>query len=1406
MYRFIFLLCVLFSPSHTFDLTLVHSGETFSQVTAIDGNYNPCQPINGTYVSEAGPCWGGMDRRQGLINQVKTYANNVLLVDSGSLFTHSLFWIVYNSTSMASYYKNMGYHAVSLSIYEFITELDYLAYFSTYLEPGTKLLASNLYGVNANSKLSNVTISPYVVVEYAGGERVAYTSTTVAGIGSLFRDPGPINSYDELSSMLASVGELQNMGVNKIIACISSKDVFDSIIPYVPGIDVVILPDVYYANHAEPGLETPSKTYPQVRQMPWKQPLLIVGSGSYATNLGILNITFDDNGVITAYQGNAVALSDSAPSDAVTYAQVQADYEAMISALGDTIGIAAIDIQYQGQCVFAECAIGDWSVDVLRSRGGTQIGLFNGGSIYGQIAAGSVTLGEVLKVFPFASNNQLWTLSLDGYSILQALEHSVSLANDTTLGINADIGRFFQISGLNFTWNPEQPVGKRVVDVWVEEQTGRWSLLDYSKSYNITTLDFTVQGGDEYTVFMEKGTNIVNTGFYALTPLEEALHETLDKRSPLYRVVEGRISTSNLTRQGCISGGNILCNGNGYCLEGVCVCTVAEASGPLCSLYYSEDSSTSLSTGGIIGIVTGVSVFVVGVVLLLMFVIFLVSVFYLPRRKETEDWLISLGELEMGESLGSGGFGEVNKALWKGTEVAVKMLHEKNSLSNERRKAFADEIRIMARLRHPNVVLFMAASNKPPRMFIVMEWMSLGSLYDLLHNELVPVIPPALVVRMMFQAAKGMHFLHSSDIIHGDFKSLNLLLDSKWNVKVSDFGLTKFKHSLQRNRSMGEAVAGSVQWMSPEALNSAAEENHDTEINITELTRSDVYSFGVVMWEVITRKAPYEGWLPAQVAVAVIRDNIRPDLGSDLKREHPEYSDYIDLMGECWATDPTHRPVFLDIMGFFQTEGNVSESSGTESSEPHMRASSYTPYKTRIREKISETSSSTTTSEPVPLHHIKPPRGRVAFAVCDLAHFNRVWQEDPYSADRIIREYIKVVRRLVFENSGYIFSGAEKHSGGTVMIAFPLPRLAANFALSLQREVQENAPTSRVSLHLAQEVGAYEKESYEEACRLNLLCPCSRVVASLSLANEIKDHDFFPREDHVLFKLYPEEEDLGEEEEDRLGLCSSNSCQWIISHEHITTDKIIGEGSYGSVSSGTYGGQEVAIKRFLLSGRVGDDALCNMRREAAILYNLDHPNMVKMLGLVINEGLIVMELVKRGSLRNVLLDQSIKLPWNLRIFLLKGAALGLKYLHESDIVHRDVKSSNLLVDEYWNVKVADFGFATMIKEQATMTKCGTPAWSAPEVLLNKKYNEKADVYSFGIVMWEVLTRSTPYPNKNPFNLGIEVIKGERPQIPQDNVDASFVEFMQRCWSEKPKDRPSMDKVVMFLNSFEEDSV
>jgi serine/threonine protein kinase len=118
------------------------------------------------------------------------------------------------------------------------------------------------------------------------------------------------------------------------------------------------------------------------------------------------------------------------------------------------------------------------------------------------------------------------------------------------------------------------------------------------------------------------------------------------------------------------------------------------------------------------------------IVFLLLAACILILMGVIKRRgNHADDWEIEYSELEVGEQLGAGGYGEVHRATWKGTEVAVKVMAS-DKITKDMEKSFKDEVRVMTALRHPNVVLFMAASTKAPKMCIVMEYMALGSLFD----------------------------------------------------------------------------------------------------------------------------------------------------------------------------------------------------------------------------------------------------------------------------------------------------------------------------------------------------------------------------------------------------------------------------------------------------------------------------------------------------------------------------------------------------------------------------------------------------------------------------------------------------------------------------------------------------
>jgi len=391
------------------------------------------------------------------------------------------------------------------------------------------------------------------------------------------------------------------------------------------------------------------------------------------------------------------------------------------------------------------------------------------------------------------------------------------------------------------------------------------------------------------------------------------------------------------------------------------------------------------------------------------------------------------------------------------------------------------------------------------------------------------------------------------------------------------------------------------------------------------------------------------------------------------------------------------------------------------------------------------------------------------------------------------------------------------------MVAFHEPCQAASFAQTLQRKAAEMemiGPHSRMSLHhvpgparmsSSQQHSAYEPKTYEEACRLNVVCPAGAILCSAAFAGQCKDLQglFFiesEQDDGSTFLLDEDTDErpsLDDVSEHCKTLCSSNMCPWIIDDMKLTTTRLLGEGSHGRVDEGTYKHTQVAVKR-LYRARMSDEEMITMRREAAILSSLEHPNIVKMMGLCIagSNLQLVMELVPRGSLRSLLSNFSHKLNWKRKVGMLRDAALGIEFLHSRGIIHRDIKSSNLLVDENWSVKIADFGFATARKDNGTMTRCGTPCWTAPEILVANKGKEvtnKADVYSFGIVMWEVLTRKVPYEHINMVNLIEKVLSGIRPTIPEDTAPR-FAEALQACCHQKAKKRPSMADLVMLFNA------
>ncbi|KAL3818957.1 hypothetical protein ACJIZ3_004862 [Penstemon smallii] len=251
-------------------------------------------------------------------------------------------------------------------------------------------------------------------------------------------------------------------------------------------------------------------------------------------------------------------------------------------------------------------------------------------------------------------------------------------------------------------------------------------------------------------------------------------------------------------------------------------------------------------------------------------------------------------DLQIGERIGIGSYGEVYRADWNGTEVAVKKLM-KQDISGDALAQFKSEIEIMLRMRHPNVVLLMGAVICPPNMSILTEFLPRGSLYKLLHRPNIQ-IDEKRRIKMALDVAKGMNYLHTSNpiIVHRDLKTPNLLVDKNWVVKVCDFGMSRLQHNTFLS---SKSTAGTAEWMAPEVLR-----------NEPSNEKSDVYSFGVILWELATLRVPWTEMNSMQVVGAVGFQNRHLDI--------PPILDPLvaEIIRDCWNRNPQARPSFAQVI------------------------------------------------------------------------------------------------------------------------------------------------------------------------------------------------------------------------------------------------------------------------------------------------------------------------------------------------------------------------------------------------------------------------------------------------------------------------------------------------------------
>lgn len=446
-------------------------------------------------------------KRVTAVKEFRAQKPDALLLDAGDVFSGTLYFNEFLGQADLEFMNYLNYDAMTFGNHEFDLGSS---------DEGHKALADFVTNaqfpfVSANADFSQDSLfnglfnsgtiaeNPEdgkiynAIIKEVNGEKVGIFGLTTEETAEI-SSPGSVVFTNYIEEARNSVEALEAQGVNKIVALThlgyDDNIEFDNdleLAKQVEGIDIIVGGHTH-TKLSGPSFITEGKT----------EPTIIVQASEYGKFLGTLSVDFDENGKVTAYEGELVDVA--AKAEDAEAAEMLAPYKDQIEALQQqSIGVSA-EISLDGERADVrtrETNLGNLITDGMLAKAkainpDTVIAVTNGGGIRASINEGDITLGEVLTTMPFG--NTLGIMNLRGSEIVEALEHSVSMAPEQS-------GAFLHVSGLKFVYDSTKPAYDRVVSVEVKDSEGNYAPIDETKNYFVATNTFTAKGGDGYDVF-----------------------------------------------------------------------------------------------------------------------------------------------------------------------------------------------------------------------------------------------------------------------------------------------------------------------------------------------------------------------------------------------------------------------------------------------------------------------------------------------------------------------------------------------------------------------------------------------------------------------------------------------------------------------------------------------------------------------------------------------------------------------------------------------------------------------------------------------------------------------------------------------------------------------------------------
>ncbi|KAF0538384.1 kinase-like protein [Gigaspora margarita] len=683
----------------------------------------------------------------------------------------------------------------------------------------------------------------------------------------------------------------------------------------------------------------------------------------------------------------------------------------------------------------------------------------------------------------------------------------------------------------------------------------------------------------------------------------------------------------------------------------------------------------------------------------------------------------------------------IKKASLKrsGLMVALKSLKDEHETT-----AFIKELQVLSdvmRHHHPHINQFYGISKDyESQYYLILQYADNGNLRDYLANSKNLSLCDKL--RIAIEIAKGLIHLHENKekIIHRNLHPKNILVHNR-TVMISDFGISK-----EWKTTRGDTGPGVPAYVDPKFL---ADHKYLRD------EKSDVYSFGVLLWEISSGLPPFASCTGKDEIIHKIFKGVRETPVEGTPKE------YVDLYIRCWDEEPDNRPsiqeafeILRQLSGGEEDESEISISPMFETPSINSESLFYGDFKPGSQEE--------------PIEHI---------IIKEKFDLIAKW------IDQSPPKFKFNMRRLLPSTNSYNYEFKLLLKGATYGWRTSLMTLGALAITAKSVEDDAFQALEKTSIEVS---GLHRPNSNPENMKQPNASSDIKVIVDNPLVKTLS--------------VYSEE----------LEKYLTNECK-VKSYDYsqFSDLKLIGSGRFAMVFSANFQKRTYALKSLNKNLFLDEETSQTLARELKNLYKVDHANVIKFHGiskdLKTGNFMLALQYANGGTLQEHLKEKqkngSYNILWTELIQIANDIANGLKYLHLNGIIHRDLHSKNILINDE-QALISDFGTS---KQVTSITSSNSNmhemiVYMDPQYILNEKgfkRNEKSDIYSLGILLWELTSGISPFYNLSFVDKMLKIAEHNREKIIA-NTPQDYANLYKRCWSSDSDQRPTITQILTVL--------